>query len=138
MAQEAPVQAEKLIAILNQGAGPMHTAHGVLLGNSANTLSVPESLAKKLCDAYKFVKRVSEIIPGATPVDAAVNARLQGEVVAIGAQLKAAQDQVTDLTARLQEFLAADSKKALEALQAKHGDAVAPAEAAPVAAGAAA
>lgn len=129
----APAVEEKQVQIINQGPGPLDTAHGRLRANSENTLLVPESVAKKLTGAYRFIKLVSDILPDV----GGVQAKLEAHVKDLEALLKGAEAKSADLGARLQEFLGAESKKDLDALQEKHADALEapkPAEPDPVAA----
>lgn len=138
MTEVADKPQEKLVSIINQGAGPMDTGHGrVLPGGS---LEVPESLAKKLVGAYRHIKLASDIIPGQKDKEAAAaeSASLKEKIAALEAQISELQGDDTnakqiealkareaDLVGRLQEFLDAKDKKSLEALQEKHAEAVA-------------
>ena len=148
----APAAPADKVALVNTGRGDMvilEGPNGVLEKNSGNTLLVPIALAGRLRRAFPQIKRVSDIFKDtdntvelkaerealkaqvakleALLAAAQKNGQSEGAAVA----LKDAQDgraiaeaKVADLTSRLQDFIAVQGKKDLEALQAKHADAV--------------
>lgn len=121
-------KAEKEVSIINHGAGPMHTAKGVL--NPGQSLSVPESLAKKLTGAYRHIRLASDIIPGQKDAEAAAAeaAALKAQIKELEGKLegneKAAAGRIAELTDLLGKFAGAENKKELDALRAKHADAL--------------
>lgn len=113
----AEKDAEKMVAVINQGAGPMDTAHGKIMPGGA--LSLPESLAKKIVGAYRHIKLASDVVPGAGEgvALAAEKAKLQAQVKELEAKLKGADEQAA---AVVKDLLGAENKKDLDVLKAKY------------------
>ncbi len=141
------------VLIYHTGAshGPLDTSAGRLA--PGQSLAVPAALAEKLLQAYPHIKRASDLLGGgpkaaALAADekakleatieqlkkdgtAAIEKAEQGEKAALEkvaelekAAAEAVPADVSALHGVIREFLAAGSKKDLEALQEKHKDSV--------------
>lgn len=104
--------------------GPMNTAAGVL--KPGESLPVPKALAEKLTAAYPHIKLASDIIPGSGEAEAE-SKKLKAELGEAKKIIEAGQAADKLATAHrgaleeaLGEFLAAGSKKDLDALKEKH------------------
>ncbi|MES2155474.1 MAG: hypothetical protein V4510_10100 [bacterium] len=142
-APDAPVAPETVkLFHTGKGFGPMSTSAGWL--RPGESIDAPVALAEKLCRAYKHIRLAKDVIPGSDPRAVAENVKLKAEVEKLTKQLEEVKGDGTKAIADLEQklaladagdkaalqgvvrdFLAADSKKALEALQEKHKDIVA-------------
>ena len=132
----APAVAEESVLIFHtgKGHGPMSTAAGDLL--PGQSLDVPAALAARLTGAYAHIKLAKDVIPGggADKRTLAENVALKAEIAALAKKLEdaaaaaptpaAAGERIAKLEDIVRAFLAAGSKKDMEALQAEHADAV--------------
>lgn len=100
--------AEKMVAILNQGASPLTTSQGLI--HPGQSIEVPESEAKRLC-GYTHIVLASSVVKGIVGMDV-----LKKENMELKAVVKNLED-------KLGEFFKAGTKKDLEALQAKYNPA---------------
>jgi len=121
--KEAVKEAVKVVAVMNQGQCDYTTSAGKLI--RGQSIEVPEAEAASLC-AYKGIVLASSVVPsaGAGEKFARENAALLEKISALEDELKESGTKVNDLSARLQEFLGAGSKKDLDALKDKHADAI--------------
>lgn len=97
---------EKMVDVINQGGRTYATSQGKLIPNGG--ISLPEAEAKKMLSYFGVVLASSvSKCAGDGAALARENAELKASVVA--------------LEAKLADFLGAQTKKELEALQEKHG-----------------
>lgn len=112
---------EKQVAVINQGNNSLSTSKGLLRPNQS--LELPESEANRLTK-YKSVVKASDITPSIGRAEnlQAENAKLKGQISGLNKEISDLGGKNSELDAKLKEFLAAGSKKDLEALQEKHGE----------------
>jgi len=112
--EKAPVAVkEPMVELYNQGGTRHTTSKGDFHPNSS--IVVPESEAKRLT-SYSYIvplSKISKIATGNNDALKAENAKLQGQVKDLTAQVEALQGKVT-------EFLGASKMAELKELQEKH------------------